>query len=530
MSAFDAASLPPSLISLRTEIDDMDGRQILASLPKIHARLWDACIPLGSLNVDNLPPFFVRLRDDQVGHLSHWLITNRVKGMTMTTAYFYWPWDYNSKSKLSSTRENWGPAYDGVWKNNFTGKDGKSLELLGGNSTPVYKDLGLPLTYTRNHKFVVKDITGSTQNATKKRKTTHDTAGEFATPQKGAKFPALAAELEDKLDGEDLEVPTAEAREYRLQSDNPQINNAVRGMDSLITHCKKTDQANAALKSKLKKKQQQVDLQDTLIRRVRGDWEVESRKVRTKLDSIADSMGIVGGNVIFDDGHDDDSEDEEVDECEKEDADGSEGTRAMAPSDGQGNIDGPTSHTKDPDELKMNEAKGHQTPRPSVENDAKSQTPKIKKQHFKKENSRPTSKVKTEKSRSPATSTFAKKPLWTPSKASTKSPPFEPKKEEQPDGTFIVDYTTYTDMSTIPPSTETPQSNQSGNNRDAKKAVGPVAPNLEVATDGDARRKEFERQEAHIQRLRALRRKRFLNEGGRRYQACVEEGEGERDS
>jgi len=354
-------------------------------------------------------------------------------------------------------------------------------------------------------------MTGLPQNAGKKRKATDDVAGDTSVLQKRARSSFLATELEGELGGTIFEISAAEARGSRLQNYDPQINCAIQAIDSVIAHYKITGQANAALKAnlqnaesaakkdydglhfqwvdhnegmrerhaaelkeqngliaklkgKVEKNREQRDLQDILIRRVRGDWEVESQEVQTMLNSIEDSMG------------------KDQDESEKEDAGESEGTSEKAPFDGQGSSDEPMTPTKGPDELKMNEARGHQRPQPSAENGAKIQTPEIKNQTLKKENSQPTSQIKMENSLSPATSTLAKKPLWVSSEASIKSSRFEPKREGQPDGTLIMDYTTRT-------------------------ATAPIPPNAGTRGGGNE----------------------GLNDGVRRYQACVEEGEGEED-
>ena len=50
----------------------MDGRAVLISMHPMYVRPWDDCIPMYELILRNLPPCYVRLRDDQVGDLVDW--------------------------------------------------------------------------------------------------------------------------------------------------------------------------------------------------------------------------------------------------------------------------------------------------------------------------------------------------------------------------------------------------------------------------------------------------------------------------
>ena len=74
-------------ISNRVGFHYMDGHIMLANFEKIYARPWNNCIPLEKLSKDNLPPFFVRLRDDQVGHLGLWAESK--EGMPRVKLAFY---------------------------------------------------------------------------------------------------------------------------------------------------------------------------------------------------------------------------------------------------------------------------------------------------------------------------------------------------------------------------------------------------------------------------------------------------------
>ena len=61
----------------------MDGHVVFTSMHPMYVRPWDDCIPMYKLILRNLPPFYVRLRDDQVGDLVDWF---RVRSAVVASA------------------------------------------------------------------------------------------------------------------------------------------------------------------------------------------------------------------------------------------------------------------------------------------------------------------------------------------------------------------------------------------------------------------------------------------------------------
>lgn len=116
----------------RKDVKWMDGQPILADFDQIDLRPWNQCIPFSRLSKDNLPPFMVRLRDDQVGHLLRWFAL--VHGISSRQLGLYWPKTFTIGGTLWTGRDKWGPAYPDAYN------------LSGGPELPSYDDLGLPLT------------------------------------------------------------------------------------------------------------------------------------------------------------------------------------------------------------------------------------------------------------------------------------------------------------------------------------------------------------------------------------------------
>ena len=124
----------------------MDGYLVLNSMLPQHMRPWNDCIPKDHLSLDNMPPFYVRLRDDQVGHLLDWLEDRRtMKPSQLFSSKFssYWPWDFNTHWGIRQGRESWGTLYQGK---------GVHRTLDGGTRWPKYVDPKLPLTNTSSGK------------------------------------------------------------------------------------------------------------------------------------------------------------------------------------------------------------------------------------------------------------------------------------------------------------------------------------------------------------------------------------------
>lgn len=119
----------------------MDGCLSLTDLDKIYMRPWDDCIPSHELSLENLPPFFVRLRDDQAGELLEWLDDSTQKSLPRYRVSQYWPRDFNEKKAwFVSGRESWGKPHKG------------KFPLPGGPPMPSYIDMGLPPTFTSSGK------------------------------------------------------------------------------------------------------------------------------------------------------------------------------------------------------------------------------------------------------------------------------------------------------------------------------------------------------------------------------------------
>lgn len=71
MPSPNAFTISTTLVSARTGAENMDGQGILGGQTKSYARPWTGCIPFEQLTKDNLPPFYVLLEDNQVGHLAY---------------------------------------------------------------------------------------------------------------------------------------------------------------------------------------------------------------------------------------------------------------------------------------------------------------------------------------------------------------------------------------------------------------------------------------------------------------------------
>ena len=154
----------PRLFSPRAGEHWMDGCLSLADLDKIYMRPWDDCIPSHELSLENLPPFFVRLRDDQAGELIEWLDDPSQKNLPRYRVSQYWPHDITKeKAWFVSGRESWGKPHKG------------KLPLPGGSPMPSYIDMGLPPTFTSSGKAMRpetetdKEKNGALANSNKRK-------------------------------------------------------------------------------------------------------------------------------------------------------------------------------------------------------------------------------------------------------------------------------------------------------------------------------------------------------------------------
>ena len=171
--------IPAVAISDRKGTENMDGHWILRRFEKVNARPWNHFIPIDELSKDNLPPFYVRLRDDQVGHLDNWI---RTKKATISRAQVYslWPWDFGRDSRITvlKNRDSWGPSYDYLDAEFVP----KGLTGNASRKTPRYLQIPLPLTYTSSGKIMAPDAHKESLSSKSKRKA-EDTAAS-SIPQK----------------------------------------------------------------------------------------------------------------------------------------------------------------------------------------------------------------------------------------------------------------------------------------------------------------------------------------------------------
>ena len=130
----------------------MDGGFSLSDLDNVYMRPWDDCIPSEKLSIDNLPPFFVRLRDDQVGAILDWIEDSTEKTLPKYRLNLYWPHDISTKVWYVPGRENWGKPHKG------------KFALPGGPTVPAYLDMGLPPSFMSSGKVMRRESETDTEN------------------------------------------------------------------------------------------------------------------------------------------------------------------------------------------------------------------------------------------------------------------------------------------------------------------------------------------------------------------------------
>ena len=251
------------LFSQRTGRHWMDGCLSLIDLDKLYMRPWDDCIPSDELSLDNLPPFFVRLRDDQVGAILDWLENSSEKTLPQYRVNQYWPHDISAKAWFVAGRENWGKPHKG------------KFALPGGPTVPSYIDMGLPPTFMSSAK-AMRCETGTDDEehgavANGKRK-----AGEMLTEkvqrngkricttaapgtQKepmqayGDKIAALEAEHKSKVDVLAAEIASKKAAIAYLQRQNEEARTKSDIHDGvLLSKDTQIERLNATLQDKTK--------------------------------------------------------------------------------------------------------------------------------------------------------------------------------------------------------------------------------------------------------------------------------------
>ncbi|CAD6593800.1 MAG: hypothetical protein ASARMPREDX12_007675 [Alectoria sarmentosa] len=248
MPSFSSSSTPTALISNRIGVENMDGHGILSTQPKSYARPWLGCIPIEQLTRDNLPPFYVRLQDSQVGHLAFWVGTSR-GSITRLKLGQVWPWDFDVQGKVSSRRDNWGAEYDGCGKERGKG-------LGGGKKVPSWTDPGLPLTYTSSHKVMAGELDALRKGAAVKRKAEEEAGRNACMPVKKPRLGKMSIELKamkEKAEKKRQRDKTTDMEKERYAGAKPDFRDAMQVVDTLMRSATETQNQNAMLETLLLK-------------------------------------------------------------------------------------------------------------------------------------------------------------------------------------------------------------------------------------------------------------------------------------
>lgn len=171
-----------------------DGHALIYSeFLRMNVRLWDDCIPMTKLSIRNLPPYYVRLRDDQVGHLIKWMSDQAVFGYKSYCKY--WSLDLTVTGEVSPLRESWGKPYLGA---------GPRDRLQGGEELPRYDDLGLPSTRTSSGRIMRENNDGSEEKLDNevelKRKRNDSEGNEQGRDKKSRTTVGTSIVMEDLID------------------------------------------------------------------------------------------------------------------------------------------------------------------------------------------------------------------------------------------------------------------------------------------------------------------------------------------
>ena len=239
------STIPPQLVSDRLGVENMDGQAILVGQTRSYARPWNGCIPDGQLTKNNLPPFYVRLHDDQVGHLAHWAASSRNSIARIKLAQ-NWPWDFDPQGKISSKRDSWGAEYNGPGTETIKG-------LSGGKKTPAWTDPGLPPTYTSSNKIMTRELDALEQGAALKRKEDEEASRNVCMPVKKPRLANMGAALKRmKGEGEKKRQAAATAKDKdRYAGGTAQLRDALSAVDTLMQSATEADNQNAALERML---------------------------------------------------------------------------------------------------------------------------------------------------------------------------------------------------------------------------------------------------------------------------------------
>ena len=144
--------LDPRFTTERSGEHWMDGHAIIVRACShdnySYLRPWNDCIPVTKLSIDNLPPFYVRLNDNQVGHLKRWANNNAADFPTNRLGQL-WPADFVSTTGNRSTfRHSWGPAFT------FDECKGREMKSDGRYAAPKYINPNLAPTFTSSGRLM----------------------------------------------------------------------------------------------------------------------------------------------------------------------------------------------------------------------------------------------------------------------------------------------------------------------------------------------------------------------------------------
>ena len=249
MPSFNSSAMSANLISDRVGVENMDGQAIIAGQAKYRPRPWIGCIPFDELTRNNLPPFYVRLQDDQVGHLAHWVATSR-GSITRLKLGQVWPWDFDVQGKISSRRDNWGAEYNGPGQE-------KGKGLGGGKKVPAWTDPGLPLTYTSSHKVMARELDAAKRGVVLKRKAEEEAGRNVSMPAKKPRLSSMGAELKRMRDAADKKRQATNKEKERYAGERPELRDAMQVVDTLMRSATETEAQNAALEAMLLKEETQ---------------------------------------------------------------------------------------------------------------------------------------------------------------------------------------------------------------------------------------------------------------------------------
>lgn len=238
----------------------MDGQAILANSHQVHLRPWDQCIPFDCLSKENLPPFMVRLRDDQVGHLLRWVRVTH--GLSPRQLGQHWPKTFTIGGAPCTGRSKWGPAYPGDY------------DLSGGPNLPSYHDPQLPLTWTSSNKIIKRGPSSTDGTASKKRKVSikieNNDGGTDKKPAINVSGDAPREEMDDMVDKIDSLV--AQLTESNITVDDlkakiTELEVLVAGAEAKLREQSATQEEKAS--NKLAAMQKTLNARNRHVRRLR---------------------------------------------------------------------------------------------------------------------------------------------------------------------------------------------------------------------------------------------------------------------